>query len=101
MSLDKKELKFYPGGGITIIIKAPDHRPPHVHAYQGGKEDIIMIETQSVHNFPANLSRKQLKKCQQWIKENKGLLMKQWNELEKMGHISVPRNHSSTTEVRP
>ncbi|MBA2367726.1 MAG: hypothetical protein H0V82_01725 [Candidatus Protochlamydia sp.] len=33
-------------------MKAPDHRPPHVHAYQQrGKEDIIIIETQKFKIF--------------------------------------------------
>jgi len=89
--MNKKDLRWrIDNGRITIWMKCPDHQPPHVHAFLvEKKEDVIIIETQ-IRDEGENLKNKDLKICQNWIRENKIMLLTKWAELEKLGHIPKP-----------
>ena len=56
--MKKSDLRFtINNGNITILIKIPDHQPPHVHVYMNsGEEDVILIKgDQERVNIPGYL----------------------------------------------
>jgi hypothetical protein len=91
--VNKNELRFSLDRGITVIIKIPDHQPPHVHAYRNHKQqDVIFINGKQLRdNYPGFLSEAELKICQKWIRVNQDELLRLWRKLEEMGHITKPQ----------
>lgn len=90
--MNKKDLRYFLDGGITVLIKIPDHQPPHVHAFRNfNQEDVIFITgKQERNNYPGFLSESELKICQKWIRQNQDELLRTWTKLEEMGHIPKP-----------
>ena len=66
-------------GNQDIIIGEPDHGAPHVHVIGGGVRLSV-----SLSDFSVKGSQKQAqeaKKAIKWIKKNKDMLIKTYNEL--------------------
>ncbi len=65
--------------GVAIFVYADDHAPPHVHAYAGEHEVLLLIGDASV--FQGALPTTQLKKAQGWLLENAVDALAAWARL--------------------
>lgn len=66
--------------GIVISMYAGDHAPPHVHAYYGEHEALIVITTGNV--IEGSLPTTKMTRVQTWLEENRDDVMAKWRELE-------------------
>ena len=101
--MNKKDFRFQiDGGRITILIKIPDHQPPHIHAYKNVEEEdvIFILGEQERDNEPGYLRDKELELCQKWIRQNQEMLLKLWEKLEAEGHITKHKTKSEREKDR-
>lgn len=64
-------------GPYKIIINIKDHGPAHVHCIGPGIYVLIEIETQKIIRNK-DVSAKDIKRLQVFIKENQDVLMHEW-----------------------
>lgn len=68
--------------GIHIYMYAEDHNPPHVHAFHGDDEALLVIATGAV--MAGHLPSRQLRAARDWIVANRAKLMDRWAELSEV-----------------
>ncbi|MCC6811521.1 MAG: DUF4160 domain-containing protein [Deltaproteobacteria bacterium] len=69
--------EFY---GITISIYYSDHAPPHFHAYYGGREALIAIDTLRV--LRGQIQRRALALVREWAAARQHELQANWKKAE-------------------
>ena len=62
---------------IKMYFQQSEHNPPHIHAIYGENGGIIDINTGEM--LEGDLPIRALKLAQEWIKENKHILLEMWN----------------------
>ena len=65
--------------GTAIFLYADDHAPPHVHAYYGEHEVLLVIADGSV--LVGSLPHAQLRKAQAWVRTSRTETMAMWDRL--------------------
>jgi hypothetical protein len=65
--------------GIAIYIYPDDHAPPHVHAYYGDDEVLLVIGTGDI--YVGSLPRPQLAEARAWLTRNEAVLRATWLRL--------------------
>lgn len=73
------QVDYVNGIKFTIHANETNHSSPHVHAKYGEYEISIAIETGEV--LVGNLPAKNQKKAIEWVKNNKGKLLTEWNNI--------------------
>jgi hypothetical protein len=72
--------------GIVIAMFFNDHVPPHFHAYYGGDEASIAIETSEI--VDGKLPRRALRLVREWTKAHREELLLNWE----LAHKPAPLN---------
>ncbi len=65
--------------GIVVYVYADDHAPPHVHAYYGEYEVLLVIATADVYRGGFPLA--QLRLVREWLKGNRAVTQAAWDRL--------------------
>ena len=66
--------------GIVVRMFWNDHLPPHFHAFYGGQEAQIGIETLSI--IKGGLPRRAMTLTLVWAKQHRAELMEAWKQCE-------------------
>ena len=65
---------------IKMYFQQSEHNPPHIHAIYGENVGIIDINTGEM--LEGDLPIRALKLSQEWVKENRDILLEIWNTQE-------------------
>jgi hypothetical protein len=65
---------------LSYKINDDDHNPPHVHVEGGGASVRINLNTLEVMDAKTDFSPSTLKKIMEKVRENKWLLMDEWEK---------------------
>ncbi|MFM8454235.1 MAG: DUF4160 domain-containing protein [Gammaproteobacteria bacterium] len=76
--------------GIIIRMYHGDHNPPHIHVQYGDDEAIIEIKSSKI--WAGKLPNRVLKFVREWMKINRLILMKTWNDAQ---------NHRTLKRIQP
>lgn len=86
----KHELRFIQKGlfakhnGLTILIYANEHPPPHFHVKYNGEENSFTI-TDAAPLYPNGQLSRYFKNIKKWHKNNKEELINEWNRFRPSG----------------
>jgi hypothetical protein len=72
--------KIFEKDGFTFFFYSNEHPPIHVHVRRGGGEAVFVVEDGVELRESQGLNVKDLGKAQSLAEENKGLIIKKWNE---------------------
>ena len=64
--------------GIDVYMYYKDHAPPHVHAFYGDEEALLLISTGAV--YTGSLPARQLARAQEYVLANTAELLMKWAE---------------------
>ena len=66
--------------GFEFRVRTNDHAPPHVHAFRGGGEAKIEIETGDVMRV-WNMRAADVGRAENIVRENRKKLLESWREI--------------------
>lgn len=62
--------------GIEIYMYFKDHAPPHIHAFHGDDEALVLIRDGSI--FAGSLPANKLGPVRAWVAANAAVLLARW-----------------------
>jgi hypothetical protein len=65
--------------GVDVYMYFRDHAPPHVHAYYGDEEVLLVIRSGAI--FKGAVAANKLVLVQQYVAENQDYLLARWAEM--------------------
>jgi hypothetical protein len=72
--------KIFEKDGFKFFFYSNEHLPIHVHVRHGGGEAVFVVEGGVELRESQGLNVKDLGKAQSLAEENKGLIIRKWNE---------------------
>ena len=76
---------FFGMDGYVYDERGERHHMPHLHVYCGEEELEFYFDGELHKGNIKALSRRQKKELKKWIRENQGLLVNKWKELNSDG----------------